>query len=115
VNAWVLLVAAPLGCLLVEMTRRWPGRQRLVPQFRQVLLLLEAFRRARDDDARQATLIQCGTTSIRAGLALLAMVVALGLLACLAPWCWPWVAMQPEVYWSGLSASAIIWWKIRPF
>lgn len=109
----ILLVSIVIGTVLVEIVCRTFGGLWLNGQLRQIGGLLQAFREARGDDARQALLLRSGRATLQFSLGALGLLLGLMAIAGLAPWALQWTESQQTAYLVALSVVATGWWILR--
>lgn len=109
----VLIVSLVVGTTLAEIMVRTIGGLWSRSQFRHSGALMQAFREAEGDDARQALLLRAGFATLKVSLEALGLLVGLAVIAGLAPWALRWTATQQMTYLVASSAAATVWWILR--
>ena len=109
----ILLVSIVIGTILAEIVCRTFGGLWLNGQLRQIGGLLQAFREAVGDDARQALLLRSGRATLQFSLGALGLLLGLMAIAGLAPWALQWTESQQTAYLVALSVVATGWWLLR--
>lgn len=109
----ILIVSLVIGMVLAEIAFRAFGGLWLRGQLREVGMLLQAFREAERDDARQALLLRTGRATLQFSLGALGLLLGLMAIAGLAPWALQWTESQQAAYLVALSVVATGWWILR--
>lgn len=110
----ILIISLLTGIVLAEITLRAFGGLWYRCQLRKIRELLQAFREADGDDARQAILLRSGLATLRFSLFSLGLLVGLAAIAVLAPWLLDWDESQQMAYFVASSVAATGWWILRP-
>ena len=109
----VIFISFFLGAILAEIAFRFFSGAWFCSQLRQLSMLLQAFRDAEGDDARQTSLLRCGYVTLKFSLWNLILIAGLAAIASLAPLMLNWTEFQQTLYFFAMSVFATAWWMIR--
>lgn len=110
---FIFIVSLLAGTVLAEISIRTFGGAWLRGSLRNNTALLQAFRNATGDDARQATLLRAGRATLQFSMQVLSLVVGLMATVSLAPWALQWTDSQQAAYFVATSVIATLWWILR--
>jgi len=113
VTLLIFVVSVLVGSVLTEISIRTFGGTWLSDSLRNNTALLQAFRNATGDDARQATLLRAGRATLQFSMQVLGIVVGLMAVVGLAPWALQWTETQQAAYFVATSLLATVWWILR--